>query len=589
MLPVEALRESAPGATARPAAGGRSARLLTARRSGRRRGSACTRREGQLRCCSASAAAAGRRHRPGAAGGSSVRRGLGGPLRLRGVAGTLARQNAMRNPRRTASTATALMIGLTLVVAMSVFGSSLKASFGTILGDATNADLYVTPASAQAEGFSPEVGRVVADVPGVATASRTGWGEARFDGEPSSYSSVDPATAETGARPRRDRGSVADLGTDGVLVAGPVAAEHGWTVGDTVPVEFAATGERDLQVRGHLRGHRLHRRRVRHQPRARRRPTCDSLWPAAWCCSRRAPTRGRQAGIAAALADHPDAKVLDQPEYEQEVGGIVDKLLTLVSVMLLLAVVIALLGIVNTLALSVYERTRELGLLRAVGMTTGQVRAMVRWESVVISLIGAASGAVLGIGLGLALAQVAQGRRHHGGRRARRADRRVRRAGRRRRRPRGDRPRTVGLPGRRPAGGGHRLTGARAARRVPPGPAARVRPRRLPASRKASTAMTRRLTSSSSIRPSFWNTPLMCFSTARSLMYSALGDRGVVAPGGHLLQDLALAVGEGQQRRRARPTGGRAAPRRPSGPAPSRRGTPPAAPGRARRGRTSAP
>ena len=82
--------------------------------------------------------------------------------------------------------------------------------------------------------------------------------------------------------------------------------------------------------------------------------------------------------------------------------------------MLLLAVLIALLGIVNTLALSVFERTRELGLLRAVGMTRGQVRAMVRWESVVISLIGAVSGAALGIGIGLALSQVAQGRGDQG-------------------------------------------------------------------------------------------------------------------------------------------------------------------------------
>ena len=130
--------------------------------------------------------------------------------------------------------------------------------------------------------------------------------------------------------------------------------------------------------------------------------------------------------------------------------------------MLLLAVVIALLGIVNTLALSVYERTRELGLLRAVGMTRAQVRAMVRWESVVISLIGAAAGAALGIGLGLALAQALK-------------DEGIKAvsvpwpsialyvvAGRGRRRGRGHRPGPLGRQGRRAEGGGHRLT-ARAA------------------------------------------------------------------------------------------------------------------------------
>ena len=116
-----------------------------------------------------------------------------------------------------------------------------------------------------------------------------------------------------------------------------------------------------------------------------------------------------KAGIAHALSAHPDAKVLDRKEYAKEVGGLVDQLLSLVSVMLLLSVLIAFLGIVNTLALSVYERTRELGLLRAVGMTRGQVRSMVRWESVIISLIGAGVGAALGVGLGAALSDALKG------------------------------------------------------------------------------------------------------------------------------------------------------------------------------------
>ena len=172
-----------------------------------------------------------------------------------------------------------------------------------------------------------------------------------------------------------------------------------------------------------------------------------------------------QDAIAAALADHPDAKVLDQKGFEKEASGFIDQLLTFVTVMLLLAVVIALLGIVNTLALSVFERTRELGLLRAVGMTRGQVRAMVRWESVVISLIGALSGAALGIGIGLALSQALKDEGIKsisipvapGGA--------VRRAGRRGRCARRRRPGPLGRQGRRAQGGGHRLTVRRATAR----------------------------------------------------------------------------------------------------------------------------
>ncbi len=335
---------------------------------------------------------------------------IGAPLRMRGVSGDLARQNAMRNPRRTASTAAALMIGLALVVSMGVFASSLKASFGTVLGDSTKADLYVVSASVQAEGFSPEVANVVADVPGVAAASSLGWGQVRIDGAGASYSSVDPATVEDVLSLDVTSGAATDLGDDGILVSEQAAEDHGWQVGDVLPVEFAATGDQQLQVRGlfasntFLNGDYLVSLDTQEANQTDRLLTNTLVTTAA-----SADQAAVQHRIDAALADHPDAKVLDQQGYEQEAGGIIDQLLTFVSVMLLLAVVIALLGIVNTLALSVFERTRELGLLRAVGMTRAQVRSMVRWESVVISLIGAALGAALGIGMGLALAQSLKG------------------------------------------------------------------------------------------------------------------------------------------------------------------------------------
>jgi putative ABC transport system permease protein len=335
---------------------------------------------------------------------------IGSPLRWRGVSGDLARQNAMRNPRRTASTAAALMIGLTLVVSMGVFASSLKASFGTILDEGTGADLYVTSASAQAEGFSPEIANVVAGVPGVSLVSATGWGQNRIDGADATYSSVDPATAEQAFRLDMTAGSVANLGDDGILVQSDAAATHGWVVGDSLTSEFAATGEQQLEIRGLFDSNGFLDSDYLISLATQEANEADRLLTTALVIVGDGVDQGVvKDRIAAALADHPDAKVLDQKGFEQEIGGIVDQLLTFVSVMLLLAVVIALLGIVNTLALSVFERTRELGLLRAVGMTRGQVRAMIRWESVVISLIGATVGAGLGVGLGMALAQSLKG------------------------------------------------------------------------------------------------------------------------------------------------------------------------------------
>ena len=330
---------------------------------------------------------------------------IGWPLNLRGAAGELARQNAMRNPRRTASTAAALMIGLTMVATMSVFASSIKASFGDVLAGSTKADLFVATSSVTSEGFSSESADVVARVPGVATLSAMGWGNAKFDGVAASYSAIDPATADEVLNLGLTSGSVRALAGDGVVVSRKVAEDRGWSVGQVIPVQFAAAGTRSVKVVGvygrkgfvssdYLIGLDLFQAANGGQ---------GLLSTALVTVAPGADVGTVERSIQAALAGHPDARVLNEREYKKVAGGFVDQLLTFVTVMLLLAVVIALLGIVNTLALSVFERTRELGLLRAIGMTRGQVRAMVRWEAGVISLIGAAAGAALGIGLGVAL------------------------------------------------------------------------------------------------------------------------------------------------------------------------------------------
>src|SRR6266508_1640405 len=265
------------------------------------------------------------------------------PLRLRGMSGELARQNAMRNPRRTASTAAALMVGLTLVVSMGVFASSLKASFGDVIAGSTNADLFVTPSSTQGPGFSPEVIKAVKGVPGIDKVSATGWGQARFDGEESGYAAVDPASA---------------------------AESHGWKVGDTITSEFAATGKHNLRVAGIYDTKGWVTDNFVISIAAQTAAAGQQLTTACLITLKDGTdVQTVRKAVETALADHPDARVLDRDGYEKVASGFIDNLVTFVTVMLALAVLIALLGIVNTLVLSVFERTRELGLLRAVGMT----------------------------------------------------------------------------------------------------------------------------------------------------------------------------------------------------------------------------
>jgi putative ABC transport system permease protein len=237
----------------------------------------------------------------------------------------------------------------------------------------------------------------------VAVVSEVGYGRAKFTGGLTRFTAVDPATVERVVDLGMKSGRAADLTVDGVLVHQKKAKAHHWKVGDLVPAEFAQTGKQDLRIKGifskrgfdgdyliSLQGHR------RAQPEMLDGVAFVKVEPGA-------EVKTVQSRISAALAGYPDTRVLDQRQFEKVTGAFVDKLVALITVLLMLAVIIALLGIINTLALAVFERTRELGLLRAVGMTRNQVRAMVRWESVVISVFGAGVGAVLGTGLGITL------------------------------------------------------------------------------------------------------------------------------------------------------------------------------------------
>ncbi|HEY5877777.1 MAG TPA: FtsX-like permease family protein [Nakamurella sp.] len=312
--------------------------------------------------------------------------------RLFGTVGVLARQNTRRNPRRTSATASALMIGLALVSAMAVLGQSTKASVDDLVSSDLHADYVVSNAIGAA--FSTGVADRIAQVPGVDEVVPVRFGMAQVDGQDVFVTAADvPAYSRMVGMTVRD-GSLA--AGDGVVVAADRADELGWHVGDTVTVTLPA-GPQNLPIAAVIEPSELAGRLIIPLDVLERggQLPADSMVYVSRLPG--ADASAVTAGIDASVADLPTITAKDQAAFAAEQRAPVDQILAIVYALLGLAVIIAVLGIVNTLALSVIERTREVGLLRAVGMSRRQLRSMVRLESVAIAVLGA----VLGIGLGL--------------------------------------------------------------------------------------------------------------------------------------------------------------------------------------------
>jgi putative ABC transport system permease protein len=328
-----------------------------------------------------------------------VARFLGRPLR--GVARRLGRENAMRNPKRTASTAAALMIGLGLVAFVSVFAQSIKASSNKILEETLKADYIVT--NPQFTGFSQNVAGRLREDPAFSAVSEFRQGIFGLDGRAQTLQGVDPATLQDVMQVEMRSGSLSDLGDGDVMVFQDTADSHGWTVGDSIQMEFARTGKKDLKITGIYTDNRLLGNFIVTLS------TFDQNFVEKLdivVLAKTAP--GVSAADAKAAAtrvakDFPNVQLDDQAEFRQRQANQINVLLGMVTALLGLAIIIALFGIVNTLALSIYERTREIGLLRAVGMLRKQVKSMIRWESVIIAVFGALLGTAIGIFFGWAL------------------------------------------------------------------------------------------------------------------------------------------------------------------------------------------
>ncbi|MCK1822080.1 ABC transporter permease [Streptomyces sp. XM83C] len=343
---------------------------------------------------------------------TTVVRFLGAPLdRLRGVTGGLARRNALRSPKRTAATASALMIGVAVVSLFTVFGASLKATMDQTVSRSFAGDVAVSTPSfgAGGSGLSPALAPALQRLPEVDTAVGLGRGVAKVDGHGRALTVTDPAALRRTFDLGDVQGDLSALGGDGLAVDRTEAERQHLTLGGTARLTFTDGRTlpftvRALYDRSELAGEYVITRAAWAPHRTQ---DADTLVAVAFADG--VSTADGKAAVEQVAARFGNPEVQTRAEYAQSSARGIDMMLTLVYALLALAVLIALLGIANTLTLAVHERTRELGLLRAVGQTRAQLRAMVRWESLLVAAFGTAGGLGLGAFLGWVLVEASDG------------------------------------------------------------------------------------------------------------------------------------------------------------------------------------
>ncbi len=329
---------------------------------------------------------------------------LGRPLpRLLGIPGRLARDNATRTPRRTAATASALTVGIALVSLVTLMASSIDATTAALIADRFRADLVVQPTGFGGAGLSPALGDALEELPEVASVARIRRGPAKLGDDVVFVGATDLATVSEALDFEVVAGSLSGVGPDGVVLSDEKAAELGVGPGDDVELSFNRTGPVPLRVA------------AVYDPQG---PGSDILldltgWNANFVerfdsslfvvYDPAADPTAARAAVEGVAETFPGSVVLDQTEFRDEAAAQLGGFVNLIFALLGLALLIGFFGIANTLLLSVFERTRELGLLRAIGTTRRQIRRMVTWEAVVIALFGATLGVVVGLVFGWAI------------------------------------------------------------------------------------------------------------------------------------------------------------------------------------------
>ncbi|NEA64198.1 FtsX-like permease family protein [Streptomyces sp. SID12488] len=330
-------------------------------------------------------------------------------LRGFGPVGRLAERNALRNPRRTGATGAALMIGLALVACLSVVGSSMVASATSELDASVGADFIVQGN----QRIVPQAEQAMQRTPGLTHVTRYKEVEVTLtppDGraEKTQLTAADPTYASDLRRTTISGTLSAAYGKDAMSLGSAYAKDHGVKVGETMTVAFKGGSTAKLRVAAITDDDVAIDKGSQYLSIA----TMEKYLPAdkvppnslMFASAKKGQEKAAYAALKKAFDPYPQYQVRDQTDYKQELKDQIGQLLNMVYGLLALAIVVAVLGVVNTLALSVVERTREIGLMRAIGMSRRQLRRMIRMESVVIALFGA----LLGLGLGMGWGATAQ-------------------------------------------------------------------------------------------------------------------------------------------------------------------------------------